>query len=83
MDDILSNWIATHLPMVATWIIGIGAVSIAIKKYGPKVRRFVKIGRESMDMIDTMLDALQDDKVTDDEIRAIIKEVNEFKEATK
>ena len=83
MDDILSRWIASHLPMVMTWIVGVGAVGLAIKKYGPKIRRFVKIGNEALDIIDTLLDALQDEKVTDEEIKTIIKEVNDFKEATK
>jgi hypothetical protein len=83
MEQMLIVWLQTHIATVATWIVSIGAVGIAIKKYGPKIRRFVKIGRESMDIIDTLLDALQDDKITDDEIKNIIEEVNHFKDVIK
>jgi len=83
MEQLITQWISSHLATVVTWIISIGAVGVVIKKYGPRIRKFIKVGRESMDIIDTLLDALKDDKVTDDEIRSIIKEVNDFKEAVK
>jgi RecA-family ATPase len=83
MEQIILSWLSSHVTTVATWIISIGAVSLAIKKYGPKIRKFIKIGREAMDIIDTLLDAVQDDEIIDDEIKSIIKEVNDFKEAVK
>lgn len=81
MEQIILQWLVTHIPMVATWIISIGAVSLAIKKYGPKIRKFVNVGRHGLDMIDTLLDAVQDDKITDEEIKKIVDEVNAFKES--
>ena len=79
MENIALQWLVTHIPMVATWVIGIGAISIGIKKYGPKVRKFIKVGSEGLDLIDELLNAVQDDKITDEEIKTIVKEVNEFK----
>ena len=83
MEQMILGWISSHIAMVATWIIGIGAVGIAIKKYGPVIRKYIKITREGLDLIDTLLDAVQDDKITDEEIKAIVKEVNDFKNALK
>ena len=83
MEQIILSWLQSHIAMVATWLVSLSAVSLAIKKYGPKVRRFVKIGREAMDLIDTLLDVLQDNTVTDEDIQKVIKEVNDFKEAIK
>lgn len=83
MEQILIHWLQNHIPFVATWVIGLPAVVLLIKKYGPVIRRWVKIIREGMDMIDTLLDALQDNKITDDEVKAIVAEVQAFKEACK
>ena len=79
MEQMILSWLSPHVATVATWVISLGAVSVAIKKYGPKIRKFVKIGREGLDLIDTLLDAIQDDKITDEEIAQIVKEVNDFK----
>jgi hypothetical protein len=83
MEQMILNWLTTHIPMVATWIIGIGVVSVGIKKYGPKIRRFVHVGRHGMDVIDTLLDAVQDNNITEEEITRIVAEVNKFKESLK
>jgi hypothetical protein len=83
MEQFILTWIQSHIATLATLIVGLPAVGILIKKYGPKIRRFVKIGRGAMDIVDTLLDALQDDKITDDEVAKIIAEVNAFKEDLK
>jgi hypothetical protein len=83
MEQILLNWIHAHLPFVITWVIGLPAIAITLKKYLPMVRKYLKISREVLDLLDTCADALQDDNVTDDEIKAILKEIEDLKEALK
>ena len=83
MQQIILHWLSTNIATVATWIVGIGAVGVVIKKYGPIARKWVKIIREGMDMVDTLLDALQDDKITDDEIAKVVAEAQAFKDALK
>ena len=83
MEQMILSWLSNNIATVATWIVGLGAVSVAIKKYGPKIRKFIKIGSEALDVVDILLDALTDDKVTDEEIKKILEEVNQFKEAVK
>jgi hypothetical protein len=83
MENIIMNWFSSHIPIVATWIIGIGTVSVALKKYLPKVLRFIKISRRALDLLDTLAEALKDNNITDEEVKEVLKEYNEFKEAIK
>jgi hypothetical protein len=79
--DIILTWLQNHIPFVATWVIGLPVVVVAIKKYLPMVRKYLKVSREVLDLLDTCADALQDDKITDDEIKAILKEIEDLKAA--
>lgn len=83
MNEMILSWLSSHIPMVATWIISLGAISIAIKKYGPKIRKFISVGRHGLDVIDSLMDALTDDKITDEEIAKLLAEVQAFKDSIK
>ena len=81
--NIIVHWLQSNqgLAWLGSLFLGIAAVGAALHKYSPIMRKYVKITREGMDLIDTLLDAVQDDKITEDEIKAIAKEVQDFKEA--
>lgn len=83
MEHIILSWLQSHMSMIATWVIGLPAIAILIKKYFPKIRRFIKIGREAMDVIDSAMDALSDNPVKEEKIQIVLKEINDFKEALK
>jgi hypothetical protein len=83
MEQAILGWIQAHLPFVLTWVIGLPAVLGAWHKYSPIIRKYLKISRELLDLLDTVADALQDDKITDDEVKAILKEIEDFKNALK
>ena len=83
MEQIIIGWIQTHIATVATWIVGIGAIGITIKKYGPKVRKWIKIIREVGDVLDSAVDALSDNPVKDEKIKIVLKEIQDFRDAIK
>ena len=79
------HWIQSNsgLAWIGSLVLGISAVGAAIHKWSPVVRRYIKISREGLDLIDTLLDAVQDDKITPEEIQAIVTEVQHFKNSLK
>lgn len=83
--DALVSWIQSN--QVVAWIgslvIAIPAVWKLIEKFSPKIRRALKISKEVMDLLNELLDALEDHKITKEEIESIMAEVAELQAALK
>ena len=81
MIELLMHWLQTNsgIAYVGSWILGLSAVGVFIHKYSPVVRKYIHLTREGLDVIDALLDAIQYDKITQQEIENLIKLVNEFK----
>lgn len=73
----MDNIIATGL----TFLLGIGAVSAVVVKYSGKVKKVLKALNESLDVIEHVIEAAEDNAVTEAEFQAVVKEAKEAKEA--
>lgn len=59
------------LAWVATAVIGMTGLGVAIKVYLPKILRFIRISRSALDLLDDIVQAAEDSKLTADEIQKI------------
>lgn len=73
----------TMVAMGVTFILGMGGVAAFVAKFLPKVVRYVTIAKEAVDIADSAVKALSDNKITNDEIASLLKEVNDLKAALK
>lgn len=73
----MENLIAT----VGSFILGIAVVSAFIAKYAPKVIKYITVAKEVADLADKMARALQDGNLTEDEVKGLVKEYADIKEA--
>ena len=69
------------LAWISSLLLGIGVVWHFIDKYKAKVRKAVKVAHESLEMIDDILDAIEDHKITTEEIEKIAKDAEKLKAA--
>lgn len=68
---------------VSSIILTIGVVWKAVEKFSPKIRRGLKITDETLDILNAILDAVEDKKITKEEIEHIIKQIEELQEVLK
>lgn len=68
---------------IGSLIIGIGVVSKLISKWSPKVRRGVKIASEGIELVDTLLDALEDGKLTKVELELLKNRFEDLRDVLK
>ena len=54
-----------------------------MEKFSPKIRRGLKITDETLDILNAILDAVEDKKITKEEIEHIIKQIEELQEVLK
>lgn len=64
-------------------VLGVTTAGVFIHKYSPVIRKYLKITKEGVCLLDELLDAVQDDKITTDEIELLAKRVNSFKDSLK
>ena len=83
--EMILKWLASNqiLAWVTTAILTIGGIGALLKKYIPVVRRYIKITKEGIDVIDALCDALEDGEVNKEEVAKVLKEAAEFKASLK
>jgi hypothetical protein len=59
-------------------VLSIGVVWKVVETYGPKVKKYVSIAREALEIVDEVLKAIEDKKVDELEIEKIRKNANEL-----
>ena len=69
------------LAWLGSLIAGIGIISVIVKKYSGKVKRFIRIAREALDLVDELIKSAEDQKITTEEIERIKKETQELTDA--
>ena len=62
----------------ATFILGIGAVWAFLSKFTPAARKYLKIAKEALDLLNKVLESIEDKEVTSTEVEDIRKEANEL-----
>jgi len=72
MDTQVMAWIAS-------FILGTATVWRLVEKYSPKIRRSIKITGEILELINNVLDALDDKKITKQELQKIANDLEELK----
>ena len=83
MENIIMSWLQSHIAMVATWIVSLGVVWKVVEKYSPKIAKYIRVTRKALDLVDTVLTAVEDKKVDELEVESIRKEANELLEVLK
>ena len=68
---------------IGTFILGIGVVWTVLAKFTPKARKYFKIAKEALDIVDSVLTVVEDKTLTTQEIENIAKEAKELKDALK
>ena len=73
MDSIISNGL--------TLLLGIGVVGAFVVKFATKAKKLLKALNETLDAIESVIEAAENKAVTETEFQAIVKEVKEAKQA--
>ena len=83
--DWIVNWIGSNqiVAWVSSLILSMSAVGILINKYGPKIRKASKVAEKALSIVNSLLDAVEDRKVTKEEVEALLLEVTELQEILK
>ena len=64
-------------------LLTIGVVWKAVSKFSPKIKKSITIAKESLDLLDTVLKAVEDQKVDELEVAKIREEANSLIAAIK
>ena len=68
---------------VSSILLTIGTVWAVVERLSPKIRKVIKIAKETIDVIDITLDSASDRKLTREEIENIRVQINELLDAIK
>lgn len=68
---------------VSSLILTAGVVWKVVERFGPKVRQGLKITNETLDILNSILDAVEDRKITKEEIETIVREIEELQAVLK
>lgn len=75
------------LNQIVAWagslLLTIGAAWQVINKFSPKIKKAITIAKESLDLLDSVLKAVEDQKVDDLEVAKIRDEANQLIAAIK
>lgn len=63
---------------IVSGIIGIGAVSVFLKKYMPAVAKWAMVAKDAVETLADLADALKDGTLTADEIAKLKADVADF-----
>ena len=76
------NWgqIAATL---GSFVLGIGVVWKVVEKFSPKIKKYISIASESLELVDKVLKAVEDKKIDDLEIVEIRKQAEDLMAALK
>jgi hypothetical protein len=66
---------------VSSLVLGMSVVWKFVEKNGPKVRKALRIADETLDVVNAILDASSDKRITADELKVIVAQVEELREA--
>lgn len=64
---------------IATGILSIGAVSVFVTRYMPKVTKYAMIAKDAVETLADVSEALKDGALTPDEIKKVEDDVAKFK----
>jgi hypothetical protein len=76
------NW-GQIVGTIVSFILGIGVVWKAVEKFSPKIKKYISIASESLELLDKVLKAVEDKKVDDTEIADIRKQAEDLMAALK
>ena len=68
---------------ISSFVLGIGVVWKIIEKYSPKVRKALKISAETLELLNHILEATDDKKITKEEVEKIMLAVEDLQAALK
>lgn len=68
---------------LSSLILGMSVVWRFVEKNGPKVRKALRIADETLDVVNAILDASSDKRITAAELKVIVAQVEELREALK
>ena len=71
------NW-QIIVTSIGTFVLGIGVVWKFLGKFTPHAKRYIGVAKESLDLLDTVLKAVEDQKIDTIEVEAIRKEAEEL-----
>ena len=85
MLEVILGWIGQNqtIAWVSSLILSMSAVGVVINKYGPKIRKASKVAEKALSIVNSLLDAVEDKKVTKEEVEALLLEVTELQEILK
>lgn len=63
---------------ISSLILTASVVWKIVERYSPKIRQGLKITDETLDIINAVLDAMEDRKITKEEIENIVKQIEEL-----
>ena len=67
----------------ASAILAIGSIWAIVGKYLPKIRKAMRLTEEALDLLNTLLDSLEDRKITKQEVELIANKLNDLQEVLK
>ena len=68
---------------VASLVLAMGVTWKIVEKWSPVIRRGIKVTNETLDVLEAILDAVGDKKITKEETEVILEQVTELQEALK
>lgn len=70
--------IKEYLPQITSFILGIGVIAVVITKFKAILKGLIGILKEAVELLSSVLEALNDGKLTKAEIDNIVKEFNDL-----
>lgn len=68
------------LAWIGTAFIGMTGVAVFLKKYGTQIVRGIQVARDALDLLDDLIEASKDEKITPEEIAKFQDTVNKLRQ---
>lgn len=70
----------THIiTLVISAALSVGVISAFVSKYATQAHKYIGLAHRAIAALDDVIGALEDGKISDDEVAAIRKDVEDFK----
>ena len=74
MIEFILELLQENLATILTGLLGL----ILAGGFGVKFKKYKKVAKEGLDVLNAVIESLEDDQITDDEVGVIVKEAKEF-----
>lgn len=75
----MEQWVA----WVSSFLLGVSGAWVVIQKFSPKARKALKISAETIELIEEILSATDDQKIEKHEVELILKRIGDLQAALK